>query len=362
MNRFRAVVDPEGGQVMAHYVLTILVGLFGKARRSGPHDLFRRAAFAIYAPLGLRFQYRKTSGAFRYCFRRQGVMRHAKPDTIGCITEETANLTHAGGGMFSMVSFFLLGILSTTAITACAEKTTFTISNSSEVEEKIHKADPNERKQLTDAIRAGNTFVPHFFDGSVLNRDFEFEEWKKVFGPLVKDVRSWEVHNVFPESSPLPLEEWRSGDKQYVCPQIVLTGIVAGYLMDEPEWKNKLRGIFAADRFVLEYRAKIVGTGHHHHEPTRYFVPNSVEQYRTVFLGMDENYKISKIATRHLHPNDFPLTPDQRMRNLNREMNKKLEGDLASSEEKKKIAEEKKKLDLMIREIRQAEARICQNR
>ena len=132
-------------------------------------------------------------------------------------------------------------MLLTTAQASASEDDAITVTISPAVQEKIQKANSDERKKIEAAINAGNKFVPHHFDGSAYLSEMasteEVKLWQKNIRPLVdRDFSQWY------SSSDIALASIQNlkikGLLVAVCPQIMFISISVPDKNFDVGWNN----------------------------------------------------------------------------------------------------------------------------
>ncbi len=208
-----------------------------------------------------------------------------------------------------LVLIALLGILMAQAI--AAEKEIFKVSISPEVQEQIQKAGSDERKKLEAAISAGNKFIPYHFDGRAYefgDSGFEDEKtfWLKNIRPLISlDIAEWINYARTQVSVPDSMTELPSywsggGGMMSVCPRIRLISLVSPANNFNFVWKDWYPKSFAKSSFVFEYQAKVIGVlSSRNHAFTDFFIPSENDEYETVLVSMNQNYKVDHIVSHY---------------------------------------------------------------
>lgn len=257
-----------------------------------------------------------------------------------------------------LATIALLGMLTTQAI--AAEKEIFKVSISSVVQEQIQKASPDERKSLEAAISAGNRFIPYHFDGRAYefgDSGFEDEKtfWLKNIRPLINmDVAEWtysartQVQVPSPPSH-LPTYWSDGGGTTSVCPKIKLISLVSPTNNLNGGWKDWYPKRFAVSSFVLEYQAKIIGVlSSRNHVFTDSFLPSKNDEYETVLVSLDENYKVDHIAS---HYSDATFPSERQIWMLTQQLSGKWPVAIS--------ADDKARLKQMIQDIKSQKSKVC---
>lgn len=254
----------------------------------------------------------------------------------------------------------LLGILMTQAV--AAEKEIFKVSISSTVQEQIQKVSPNERKKLDAAISSGSKFIPYHFDGRAYefgDSGFESEKifWLKNIRPLINmDVAEWMNYarnQVLVPYSPSQLPTYWSGGggTMSVCPKIKLTSLVSHANNFNSGWKDWYPKSFAESSFVLEYQAKIIGVlSSRNHVFTDSFLPSENDEYETVLVSMNENYKVNHIVS---HYSDATYPSEHQIWMLTQQLSGKWPGATT--------AEDKARLKQIIQQIKSQKRKVCKD-
>lgn len=254
----------------------------------------------------------------------------------------------------------LLGMLATQTI--AAEMEVFKVSLSPAVQEQILKVSPGERRKLEAAISAGNKFIPYHFDG----RAYEFGDsgfksekifWIKNIRPLINmDVAEWMNYartQVLVPYSPSQLPTYWSGGggTMSVCPKIKLISLVAPPNNFNSGWKDWYPKSFAKSSFVLEYQAKIIGVlGSRNHVFTDSFLPSENDEYETVLVSMNENYKVEHIAS---HYSDATFPSEHQIWILIQQLSGKWPGATT--------ADDKARLKQVIQQIKSQKNKVCKD-
>lgn len=168
------------------------------------------------------------------------------------------------------------------------EKITVTISPAVQV--KIQNQSPRERKRVETAIKAGNQFIPRYFDGSANNitDELSVKTWRKNIRPLVnKDFDKWDDMRLEKQSGvEIEITKRELADDLTVCPQVELVS-----LKIETGMVN------------LRYRARVIGAlkfkrGMSH--VTNKFIPDKENDFQEAVVGVDRNNKVDYVEEKYL--------------------------------------------------------------
>lgn len=260
----------------------------------------------------------------------------------------------------SLASAAMFGMLVIPAI--AAEKEIFKVNLSPAVKEQIQKSSPDERRKFEAAINAGNKFIPYHFDGRAYefgDSGFENEKtfWLKNIRPLIdKDIGEWINYARTQVLVPSPKTElptyWSGGGGlMSVCPKIKLISLISLVNNSNSGWKDWYPKSFAENSFVLEYQAKIIGVlSSRNHVFTDFFLPSENDEYETVLVSMNENYKVDHIAS---HYSDATFPSERQIWILTQQLSGKWAGAITAGD--------KVRLKQIIQQIKSQKARVCKD-
>lgn len=259
-----------------------------------------------------------------------------------------------------LASVAMIGMLAIPAI--AAEKEIFNVSSSPAVKEQIQKSTPDERRRFEAAISAGNKFIPYHFDGRAYefgDSGFENEKtfWLKNIRPLInKGIGEWinyaRTQVLVPSSkTELPTYWSGGGGLMSVCPKIKLISLISPVNDSNSGWKDWYPKSFSGSSFVLEYQAKIIGVlSSRNHVFTDFFLPSENDEYETVLVSMNENYKVDHIAS---HYSDATFSSERQIWTLAQQLSGKWAVAIT--------ADDKARLNQIIQQIKSQKARVCKD-
>ncbi len=184
------------------------------------------------------------------------------------------------------------------------------VTISAEVQQQLQKLSPDERKRMEAAIKVGNQYAPHHFDGTAYrvgdNGDKrELKYWLKNIRPLVnRDLSKWysslDISQNTAESLMIDgLPEGQSAGVVSVCPQIELVAIIPADAHLSIGWKTYYPVNFADDSFVLKYQAKILGTLDEWIVPPTKFLLSKKDSYIAVFISLDKHNQVNQVFAQY---------------------------------------------------------------
>jgi len=150
------------------------------------------------------------------------------------------------------VTAALFGLLVTAlpaqAANATSPEEKITVTVSPEVREQLQKLNPGERKKMEAAIRIGNRYAPHHFDGTAYARNDDQQEklWQKNIRPLVA---------LLPNRNE---NDWYDPGEAGLAQKLEINGMRVGTYVVCPE-PELVSARVASDHFDLMYRTKIIG-------------------------------------------------------------------------------------------------------
>lgn len=254
----------------------------------------------------------------------------------------------------------LLGVLTTQAV--ATDKEIFKVSISPAVQEQIQKANPDERRKFEAAISAGSKFIPYHFDGRAYefgNSGFKNEKtfWLKNIRPLINmEVAEWmnyaRTQVLAPYSATeLPTYWSGGGGVMSVCPKIRLISLISPVNNFNVGWKDWYPKNFAKSSFVFEYQAKVIGVlSSRNHAATDFFMPSENDEYETVLVSMNENYKVDQIAS---HYSDATFPSERQIWILTQQLSGKWPGATT--------ADDKARLKQIIQQIKSQKNKLCKD-
>jgi hypothetical protein len=260
--------------------------------------------------------------------------------------------------VWAVLGWFLL----TAARAYAIENVVVTVTISPAVKEQIQKVSPTERKKIEAAISMVNKFAPYHFDGSAYNvgdngDDQELKFWEKNVRPLVnRDVTKWYSNMDISQSTKESLKidglpNDLSASSVAVCPQIELTSITSADEHYDVIWETYYPVSFVNDRFVLKYRAKVIGTLNQLKQPPTEFFLAKDGSYVDALISVDKRNKVSQVVAQY---GVTTLSTKRYLDILTRYFSGVWSGSTT--------ADDKSKLKHLIQEIMDDEARVCGGR
>jgi hypothetical protein len=207
-----------------------------------------------------------------------------------------------GCGMKSIIKMLLVSIIclarSAGADNVPTAKENPKVTISTEVQEHIQKLSPDMRKRMEAAIKVGNKYAPHHFDGTAyaMYDDNEKKMWRKNIRSLITPRVSWDGEEwysswqeIFIDSEPKPEPKLEINgvrvDLEVVCP-----------------WPELISASGVDDGIKLKYRTKIIGRWKSSY-PKEYPIQGDIlldekEEFDEVLITLDKNNRVSRIASK----------------------------------------------------------------
>jgi len=164
-----------------------------------------------------------------------------------------------------------------------------TVTVASNILEQISKLPAAEKKQVEEAVKVGNKFIPQHFDESAYSfgndgNEQGYKRWLKNTRPLISmNVKDWANSQADMAEDPqlsLPLEI--NGQKAItisVCPQIELSAIN-----------------ITNEGFTLTYRSKIIGMWTQIND----FIKDQKDEFEGINVSMNRKNKVSHVVSQYL--------------------------------------------------------------
>ena len=239
------------------------------------------------------------------------------------------------------------GVVFLVASAQGAEKERITVTISPVVQEQMQKMSPRERKKVEAAVRAGNRFIPFYFDGSANDLTFEdsIKAWRKNIRPLVnKDFIKWgEMLSEKQSGVELEIAERELSSDAFVCPQIELTGFQISPKIIDLNYRAKVAGIIKFKRGSAHYMEKLI--------------LNQQLDFQEALIGVDINNKIDYVAEKYL---GLFVTPDFYVEGFNTSIEfAKHRFNATNQVEQMRIKEEIQHYQESIMQIKEQEKAVC---